>query len=328
MITSGAPFSAHRPENTHSMHLVRQVFSFLLIFPALVFADYGWIPEPERLHTRFGIDFVSTSNNFGNDGALTPVTFSAQSSTFADRAFWLDSEFGIAEDWAALLKLSFVNAGVTSDASQTLLAAGSGFGDLRAGLKWRFSREPLWTVEGYFKLPTGVSVPSAGDEIVNGEGNIDLGLKLHFGYQTGNIYLSASPGFVGRFGGYSSAFTADAAVQMFIYRAYAKAFLSSIFSLSAQALNGGVLTDQVLAGSGGSYARLAGSPTMITAGASVGVLISKSFRLEGQIVKTVWGQRSPDVLGFTVSLLGLFDFSKPDLRPKVREVPFEDGQGS
>lgn len=302
----------------------RTPFLLLALFTSLsARADYAWIAKPSTLQVRTGVDIYSTGSNFGNDGTLDVLRYLGQVSTLRDLRFWVHPEIGIDKGWAVAMALPFVSGEVTSDAIQNTLAGGSGLGDLRLALKWEASESPLVVLESEVKFPTGKSSAVNNGELAVGEGNLDLALRAHWGYQTGQFYFSASPGLLLRTGGYSSAATLDGAMQAFIRRAYIKIFLTSMLSFSPQALTGSNLTAQTVSGSGGSYARLAASPTYLTGGANVGVVISKMFRLEGGFQRSILGARAPDFVSFTVNLLGTFDLSSPDYRPKVREVPFE-----
>ncbi len=304
------------------MRVLRSVLISLLLLPTGAFADYAWIAEYNEMLVRGGFNYNTSKANFGDDSFVDPIQFSGQTGNFADKSFWVDSEYGIAKDWSATLRLALNDASFTSDSTGTVTAGGGGFGDIRVGTKWRLSRTPLWTLETFIKVPTGIATPAAIDEIVPGDGNLDVGVKAHYGVKLGDFFVSGSPGFLFRSGGYSSAFTADTAMQLFIYRAYMKFFINSIFSFSSQSLTGNVVT-QDAAGAAGSYLRLAASPTGISTGLVFGVLLTKTMRLEAGINRTVWGQRFPDALGFNVCFQASFDFGRPDLRPKLREVPFE-----
>lgn len=303
---------------------MKHLFFLLGFFTVTAQADYAWIPEAQNLHLRGGFDYFLSGNNYSTDGYSDPTQFGGQTIQFRDSIFWLAPEFGVAEDWSAGLHLQFSTSTATSDATSAVVASGAGFGDVRGNIKWRVSQAPLWTIETYFKMPTGTATPLAADEIVMGDGNLDVGLRAHYGMRTGAFFLSASPGVLGRFGGYSPALTLELAAQMFIYRAYAKLYAHSLFSLSAQALTPATVTAQTLAGTAGSYARLAASPTYLVGGGSLGILINKQIRAEAGVSKVIWGQRTHDALVMTLNVLAMFDFSKPDMRTRVREVPFEN----
>lgn len=303
---------------------LRYLISAAFFFCPSLFADYAWIQEFEKLSLRTGFDVSTTSRNYDHNGFSSNPTFNSQLVSLQDLTFWAEPEYGIAQDWSVGLRLGFLSGTAASLTSGLAVAQGASLADTRANLKWRLSKEPLWTAEMYFKFPTGVAAPRSTTDIVVGEGNLDVGVKFHYGLQQKNLFFSVSPGLLARFAGYASAATLDAAAQIFIARAYGKIFVSSIFSFSPTALPPSDITSQSLGGTVGSYARLAASPTLVTAGASFGVLLSRKFRFEIGVSKTVWGQRAPDFLAVTFNLLGLFDFAKPDLRPKIREVPFED----
>jgi hypothetical protein len=160
-------------------------------------------------------------------------------------------------------------------------------------------------------------------DLVWGEGNFDIGAKIHYGARFENLYLSLSPGVLGRTGEYSPAATLDFALQAFLQRLYLKFFATSVWSFVPQAIAPSTVASQTLSGTGGSYARLAASPLAVAGGGTVGFLFSKAWRLEAGVSHSIWGQRSPSYLNVSVSLLALLDFSAPDLRPKLRPVPFE-----
>lgn len=301
------------------------IFFTLLTFSLGAWADYAWITDYQRLQLKLGFDGLRTTDNYDNNGNLTTTRVGSQNVGLSDRIFWLEPEVGIAKDWAMGMRASFIDGSVDNNtAGAAPLLSGSGLGDLRFNFKWQASVDPLWTIETYFKFPNAPSRPVLASDLVWGEGNVDIGIKAHYGFRSDAFYFSVSPGLLGRLGGYSSALTLDAAVQAFIQRAYVKLFAASIFSFSPQGLPPSTTAGQTLNGTGGSYARLAASPTGVEAGGSVGALFTRNLRLEAGASHSVWGQRYPSYFHFTVSLLALFDFATPDLRPKLRSVPFEN----
>ncbi len=209
------------------MHRVRHPLALALcLFSTVVFADYGWIPEYQNFQIRTGVDVSSTSNNFDNSGLSLPPRVAGNPVFLQDTTFWVQPEYGIAEDWSMGFKAGFLSGAATRVTGGALAASGTGFTDLWGSLKYRVSKLPMWTIEGVFKLPTGNAVAVTTADLVTGEGNLDVGAKLHYGLHEGHVFLSVSPGFLGRFGGYAPALTLDAAAQIFILRAYAKAFVN------------------------------------------------------------------------------------------------------
>ncbi len=287
-------------------------------------ADYAWIAAYQKLQLRAGFDAFRTSDNYDNSGNLSATRLTGQPVALNDHFFWIEPELGVANDWAIGMRAAFVDGTVDSNPSTGApLLTGSGLADLRFNLKWQISSFPLWTLETYFKFPNAPSRPATNADLIWGEGNFDVGVKAHYGLHADAFYFSASPGILGRFGGYASAATLDLAAQGFFQRAYVKTFVTSIFSFTAEALAPSTTASQSLAGTGGSYARLAASPTGIAAGATIGAQLTRGLRLEAGASRSIWGQRFPSYWNFTVNLLALFDFAKPDLRPKLRSVPFE-----
>jgi hypothetical protein len=301
-------------------------FLFALFFfcaGSFAFGDYAWITPYQKLQLRTGLDVFTTADNYSNTGTLDPVRFGSQNASLSDWVFWAEPEYGIAKDWTLGLKVGFLSGSLSNLTGQSL-ASGSGLTDLRTSLKWEVSNSPLLTLETFLKFPLGNSRVVTTDALVVGEGNFDLGVKAHLGLKTGPFFLSASPGFIARTGGYASAVTLDLAAQAFLQRVYFKVFGTSQFALSAEALSPSTINGQTLSGSGGSYARLAASPVLIAAGGSLGFLFNKDWRMEAGLTRSIWGLRAPSYLSFTVNVLGVFDFNEPDLKPKLRSVPFEN----
>ncbi len=301
-------------------------FLFALFFfcaGSFAFGDYAWITPYQKLQLRTGFDVSTTADNYSSTGTLEAVRLGSQNASLSDFVFWAEPEYGIAKDWTLGLRAGFLSGSLSSLAGQSL-ASGTGLTDLRTSLKREVSNSPLITLESTLKFPLGNSRVLTTDALVVGEGNFDLGLKAHFGLRSGPFFLSASPGFLARTGGYASAMTFDLVAQAFLQRVYFKVFGVSQFALSAEALAPSTVTAQTLSGTGGSYARLAASPVLVAAGASLGFLFSKDWRIEAGLTRSVWGLRAPSFLSFTVNLLGVFDFKEADLKPKLRSVPFEN----
>ena len=286
-------------------------------------ADYGLIPNYENLTLKAGTDLYFTGENYLSDGTLAYVLYQNQPASLSDLRFWVEPEYGIAEDWSVLLHMGFVTDSLGSQTSGGQLLSGSGLGDIWLATKWRLSASaPLLTIEGAVKFPTYTMVPAAADGLSLGDGNVDLAFKLHAGYETSHFLFLLSPGLLVRFGGYSTAGTIDAAIQYQIPGAYFRLFSDFLFSFDT----GDLLLDTSpdihdAPGSGGSYARLSGSPTGIYIGGKVGVGIVRSLMFETAISQAVGGNRYPNFFQVTADFSYSFDFFKPEVHKKLREIP-------
>src|SRR4051812_25536214 len=78
-------------------------------------ADYGWVPEYQKLSVRTGADFFSTDQNYNPTGALEPLTGSG--GKLHEYKLWLEGEYGIAQDWSMRLRFGYANSAI--DALQT-----------------------------------------------------------------------------------------------------------------------------------------------------------------------------------------------------------------
>ena len=75
----------------------------LLLFLAvsrLAFADYGWIPEYQKLIAKVGLALQRSSENFDSDGERADIRVGNSAGSFSETRFFLETEYGIAEDWA------------------------------------------------------------------------------------------------------------------------------------------------------------------------------------------------------------------------------------
>jgi hypothetical protein len=311
---------------------IRRIFIFLLLSVTALSAlapnaraDYGWIPEYQKLNLKVGTDFLNTSQNYGPDGTVGTLTANGQSSSLNEFHVWTDAEYGIARDWAVRARLSYVSNSLSSDGTD--LASGSGFGDVDLGVKWNFKSDyPILTLEVLVHIPTS-SVPATSyDQLVTSDGNFDIGMFLHSGAKSGRFLFDLSPGVLGRFSGYSSAFTADGAVQLNFPRGYIRAFMNYIYSFQNVQPYDSTLDVHNAIGSGGSYALLNGSPTGLTAGGKIGIAPIDDFRIEGEIAHSLFGTQFPDFISFGVNIMITFDFYQPQKATRVREVPFEGEQ--
>lgn len=289
--------------------------------------DYGWIPEYKKLVTRLGVFYYKTDQNFATDGVLDPIRAGNRTTKLQDFIIWLEAEYGIAQDWSLWAYVPFVSGAVSDARTDAQLLTANGFGDVRASVRWNVKAlSPIVTLEALIKAPTGVSRPAKNGDLVLGEGNFDAGLKILTGTKTGPLSLVLAPGFLFRSGGYSAAVIGDIAVQYNFPRGYVRAVGDVIYSLSNEKLGASSFNVQDQAGTGGSFARLNGSPISFNGGGLVGFRLYEEFHVEAGITLSVIGNHAPSFLQLRFNLLNTFDFFKPITPRKVREVPFDDDE--
>jgi hypothetical protein len=292
--------------------------SFTVLLVPNARADYGWIPEYKKLITKAGLDVYKTDGNFDSAGALQALPSNAE---LQDTIIWLSGEYGIAENWALALEIPFFISSV--DTASSRLLEGSGLGDITARLKWAVKPvTPIFTLEAMLKFPSGKTGGGAG-ELALGEGNFDAGLFLHSGHRGGKFLFTLSPGFLARFGGYSMAAAAEIAVQFLFPRGYIRAFSYGIFSFEDVAPFDSSTTVHDAAGSGGSYAKLNGSPIGFSLGAKIGLNLTKQVSLEVGGSKGILGSRYADYFKVGGDVAVEFDFFEAPKSIKAKEVPFD-----
>jgi len=287
-------------------------------------ADYGWIPQYQQLFLRSGIDFYSTDQNYNATGALEPLT---SGGNLHEYRLWLEGEYGIAQDWSTRVRLRYVNSTLDSQVPGQTLAAGSGLSDVTVALKWNLKSDyPIVTTEVFTTIPTSSTTVQAPTQLVLRDGNFDLGLILHSGTRAGPFLFSLSPGFVARLGGYSSAATGEMAVQLSFPKGFVRGFARGIYSIEdAQPFDANPLQHTAL-GSGGSYAKLNGSPRGFSGGAMIELVPISGFRFGGYLEHVIYGQEYPYFTSFGFDLAYSVDFFSPKKKTKVHEVPFEGEQ--
>lgn len=298
------------------------------LFPSHSFGDYGWIPPYQGLTGKIGYEQFSSDGNYDAGSASVPLVFQNRASKLVDHIFWLDLEYGIYDFWSVELKTRFLNSYVQSQDSGDSILSGAGLGDLYAGLKWQFKSDiPFLTLETYFKFPTAKASPDEPDELVLGDGNFDIGMIVHSGTRAGGFKFSISPGFLGRFGGYSSAFLAAGAVEYRMPRGYAQLFVDSIFSFGDPLLKDSSEDQHDSPGSGNSYSRLAGGPIGIQMGGKLGVRIIREAGLELYYAHSLTGNKYPYFSRFGVNGVINLSLYRPPEKIKVKEVPFDFDYG-
>ncbi len=302
-------------------------FLLLLFVASSAFADYGLIPYYETLRIRTGFDYYRTSQNFMDDGTRQNLTYVRLPTQLTSAIFSLEPEYGIAQDWSIYARGKFLISNVNSTSSNTNVLSNSGLGDTYMGVKWNGNASPLITPEFYVKIPTGQSTQSATTDVVLGDGNVDIGFKVHIGDSTEDGFtFFGSPGFVFRSGGYSMAATLDLMGQYQYSVTYFQIFGGSILSFSPTALYDSSTQVHNALGTGGSYALLNGSPTGSFAGAKVGFVFYQDWAFEGGASFSFLGNRYPQYVNVSFGLILNFDLFNPPPRKKVHEVPFDTPQ--
>ncbi len=226
-------------------------------------------------------------------------------------------------------RLQFMDSVLSVQQTGALLASGSSLGDAWLGFKYALANTyPLFTAETFFKLPLGHAVATSTNEMVTGDGNFDIGVRLHIGHRDGPVLFAISPGILLRFGGYSTAGLLEAAIQYNFQDAYGRLFAEGIMAFSEAALPPSTTTNHNLLGTGGSYMKLAASPLSFGAGARAGYSFSKAVGVEAYAAMNFQGMRTARYLRFGTDLIFNIDFFKGDLRPRIREVPFRGEEES
>lgn len=303
------------------MRLILFYFCFL---SALCLSDYAWIPKEQNLSLRTGWEFFKSDTNFDLQGKRVPLSTNGSLSSLLQNRFFLESEYGLAERWAGILRTSVLNAQINSDSTGQRLLGNSGLFDTALGFKWQFLAEkPVFALETALILPPYSNNGLSSDELALGDGVSGVLLQTHAGMKTGRFSFSLSPGLLFRFGRFSHQAVWEAAVSAVINKFFLRFYQNGIFSLTKDP---GSFLDSVNpeTGSGGSYSRLSISPDLITVGARLGMHLSSKFRLETFVSQSVWGQTAADGFKVGLALVSVFDFFVPDTREPIHEVPLQN----
>ncbi|MBI4405468.1 MAG: hypothetical protein HY537_14995 [Deltaproteobacteria bacterium] len=288
-------------------------------------ADYGWIPRYQQLHLRVGGEYFKTSENFLSDGTTQSIRLLGRSSELSEFRFFVEPEYGFAKDLSLWAKVPILQNAINStDSTNQNIAKSTGLGDLLAAIKWNVKEEfPLLTLEANLRIPL-YSISAVDDtDLVRGDGSLDMGFMLHAGYQIKALFFSVSPGFTFRFGGYASAIRLRTALGAKTDRFHGYLFSESHFSLSDSLLYDSSLDNHEVIGGGGSFARLSGSPTGMDLGARLGVRLINNYYFETYAAHSLAGRRYPKFWRMGVNFFAIFDFSVPDNRKRMREVPLD-----
>ncbi|MFM8270391.1 MAG: hypothetical protein ACKN9V_09410 [Pseudomonadota bacterium] len=285
------------------------------------FGDYAWIPKPETLVLKTGWELFKSENNFDANGTKRPLSTNSTPSTLTQNQVLLDAEYGLSDQWSGILKTSFLSAQINGLNSNFSSLSGSGLFDTALGFKWQMKQEkPVLALETTIFLPPYSTKNLEADQLALGDGTSSILIRLHGGTKLKRFAFSLSPGLLFRFGQFSNQAVLDSAISIVFRKFFFRVFESAGFSMTKESTLGqGAENLQI--GSGGSFSRLALQPDLLVVGLKSGVFLSPKFRLEATISQTVWGQSAADGLRLGLTLVSNLDFSKPDTREPVREVP-------
>jgi len=300
---------------------VKSLFLVGFLLTTVALGDYAWIPKPETLVLRAGWELFKTENNYDSLGTKSDLTTNNVASSLSQNQVFLDAEYGLGDQWSGVFRTSFLSAQVEALNSGFSSLSGSGLFDTHLGFKWQFKREkPVLALEAGLILPPYSTKNLGTEELALGDGVSGGQLRVHAGTQVKKFSFSISPGLLFRFGRFSHQALLDAAVSLVLKKFYFRLFQSSQFSMTKDSA-GNQGAENAEPGSGGSFSRLATNPDLINLGLKVGAFLSPRFKLETSASQTVWGQSASDGFRIGVALITNLDFSTPDNREPIQEVP-------
>ena len=206
----------------------------------------------------------------------------------------------------------------------TSLLIGSGIGDFAGGLKCEVKSPPTSiVVEARIKHSPYSRFVSDTSELVLGDANLDFGLIAHLDRSFTRLFIDLSPGIIFRSGGYSMATRLSGGVGWKSKPLLIHGFIDSILSFEEALLFDSSAAQHDALGTGGSYAKLSGSPSGISAGVQLGLDISTRYEIIGELSHALWGKRYPNYIRFGLFLTMDFDLYAPENKLRLREVPFQ-----
>jgi len=300
---------------------VKTVFLFVCLLATTALGDYAWIPKPETLTLKAGWEFFKTENNFDSFGNKNNLTTNSNPSSLRQNQVLLDLEYGLGEQWSGILRTGILTAQVEPTTSGNSTLSGTGLFDTTLGFKWQFKHEkPILALETGLILPPYSTTNLDPDELALGDGVSGIVFRLHGGAQVKKFSFSLSPGLLFRFGRFSHQALLDAAVSVTLKKVYFRLFQSSQFSMTKDPSTG-QSSENLEPGSAGSFSRIALNPDLMSLGLKVGTFLSPRFKLESWFSQTLWGHTAADGFRVGLALITNLDFSTPDNREHVTEVP-------
>jgi hypothetical protein len=299
------------------------ILSWLFCIPAL--ADYAWLPKEKLLVLKTGWEIFKTNENFDSFNDRRELLTDGFPSELSQNKLYLDAEYGFSNQWSGYFKSGFLDGKISERPGGRGLLSGSGLFDTALGLKWRTQLEkPIFALEGGILIPPYSVDVTNTESLAIGDGVAGIIIKAHSGTKIRRFVLSVSPGLLFRFGGFSHQALLETAASLVFKGFYFRLYESAAFSLSKEP--GGNTFPNSEIGSGGSFSRLSTNPDLVTVGLKAGVNLSSKFRGEAYFTKTVWGSEAPNGFSFGINLVSLLDFYEPDLREKIKEIPFSSEQ--
>jgi hypothetical protein len=286
-------------------------------------SDYGWLPEYKKLFLRGGAEFLLSGSNYDNSGIAVNLPSNVD---FSRNFFWLQPEYGIAQDWSLKMQLGILSSAVTTTAG-AVSKSNSGLADFTSSVKWMVRPfDPIVTLEPYFVIPSAEAIVTSTKDVALGDGAFGAGFKIHTAHETNGFALGFSPGMLYRNKGYSLLITGDVYAQIDFKRGYFRGYSSVVFPIEITKLFDSSLTKHDVSGAAGSYALLSGSPFGVTAGGKLGLQLINELFLEAWFTKSFVGQRYPSFNQFGFSLFYAFDFLDNLPVKNIREIPFDSNE--
>ncbi len=275
-----------------------------------------------------GFNYFRSSENFNPDSERESISYKSQTAILKQTHFIIEPEYGFLENCSLRIRTGFLTNSLNSEVDGRELISGRGYGDLVAAVKVSvFEEYPTLAVESLLKVPTYAQIPPNNNTLVEGDGNLDIGLLAHLGHLSGEFFAAATPGILIRTGGYSQALVLKLAVGRRLEPIYGVLFSDFILSLGEDRHLDSSLTSHDALGSGNSFALLSGSPTGWSMGLKLGAKFTKNYGVEGSLSHALWGKRYPNNFQLGLYLTANFDFFEPEQEKiKYKEVPFDQPQ--
>ena len=299
-------------------------FTLFAFFPPVAQAEFVWFSGFEQFDLRVGTDYLTTANNFTTDGDKASIRYNGELLKINEFKFYLEPEYGFAPDWSIKAKVGFITNNAVSDSGRTSgsILSGSGIGDISVAAKYRFRpSKPSLIFEALTTVPTYTRNATIDDLLV-GDGSVDLTLFLHGGYYLKRFFFMASPYFMMRTGGYTPRMGINLGAGVKFSRVFFMPFFEGFFSLGNGLLFDSSETLHDTLGAGRSYLRLSGSPSGMNVGAKFGVNAGKATFAELYFKTSTYGVRYAAFTQFGANVLLQFHLEHPDTRIQTKEIPF------
>lgn len=305
-----------------------RLFILFLTLSSVSLADYAWIPKYQNLWAKLGMDYLASRENFGSDGDRNDITYQNRIVDFTEYKFWIEGEYGIAENVSASLRPTFLwNSINPLTGVGTGFPSNGGMADMFVGFKWNPVKTPfLLTPELQVKFPMYGTSTLLADELAMGDGDVSIATIANLGYRATNyLVFGFSPGFKYRSGNYKSQILLDGMIGFIYNPVFFRFFWNWAIAMGKDETTTLVLNNPEF-GSGSSFARLSYNSEMLSAGAKFGVKFHENYRIELNFEQALTGNRAPYFWKLGFNFYAPFDFYKEEKRIKVKEIPFDSDQ--